>query len=59
MKLNLLAYGYLATRVTYIFVYIQMQENRNYHVLRSVLWETAFGIAAAMWVMAGLKTMNK
>lgn len=59
VKLNLLTYGYVLTRISYIVVYIHMQENRKYHFLRSTLWETAFSIVAAMWVMAGLNIMNK
>lgn len=56
--LNCLSIGYLVTRVAYIGVYVRLQDDRRFHVLRSALWETAFTIAATLWVKAGLKLMH-
>ncbi|KAM3497957.1 hypothetical protein MY10362_008710 [Beauveria mimosiformis] len=58
-SLNFLSIGYLITRLAYVVTYIKLQDNRKYHVLRSILWETAFCFASALWIKAGLRMMKK
>lgn len=57
-SLNFLSIGYLLTRLAYVVAYIKRPNNWS-HVLRSVLWETSFWIASALWIKAGLKVMRK
>ncbi|XWW95637.1 hypothetical protein V2A60_003603 [Cordyceps javanica] len=57
--LNFLSIGYLITRLAYVVTYIKLQDNRIYHILRSVFWETAFCFSSALWIKAGLKMMRK
>ncbi|OAA74047.1 Membrane-associated, eicosanoid/glutathione metabolism (MAPEG) protein [Cordyceps fumosorosea ARSEF 2679] len=58
-SLNFLSIGYLVTRLAYVVTYIKLQDNRMYHVLRSVFWEAAFCFSSALWIKAGLNMMRK
>ncbi|KAL7943574.1 hypothetical protein V8C42DRAFT_329446 [Trichoderma barbatum] len=51
--LNLLTFGYLGTRVAYIFAYIVLCQNRKLAPLRSLCWAAGCAILVSLWVMAG------
>ncbi|EHK15434.1 uncharacterized protein TRIVIDRAFT_74594 [Trichoderma virens Gv29-8] len=51
--LNLLTFGYLASRVAYIFAYIVLCQNRKLAPVRSLCWAAGSAILVSLWVMAG------
>ena len=52
--LNLLAGGWLASRVVYNVIYVYLQDNRKFAPLRSIMFMTGFVCWVTMYIKAGL-----
>lgn len=51
--LNLLTLGYIASRVIFVFAYIQLGENRNLSYVRTLLWGAGIGSILTLFIKAG------
>lgn len=56
-RLNLLTGAYLASRVGYIYAYVELCQNRKMAPVRSLFWTTGIACLLSLWVMAGLKSV--
>ena len=52
--LNLLAGGWVASRVLYNITYVYLQDNRKFAPLRSIVFITGFVCMATLYIKAGL-----
>lgn len=52
--LNLLAGGWLASRVIYNVTYVYLQDNRKFAPLRSIVFITSLACWATLYIKAGL-----
>ena len=56
--INGFAAAYLASRATYNFVYVSLQDNPRFAPLRSVVWMTGVGCWMTLFVKAGLRYLE-
>jgi uncharacterized MAPEG superfamily protein len=50
---NVLSLFYLVTRVSYNIVYVILQDNPRWGLVRSVTWFAGIGIIFSMFILAG------
>ncbi|RYP26175.1 hypothetical protein DL767_008127 [Monosporascus sp. MG133] len=55
---NGLAAAYLGSRVAYNFVYVVLQDNPRFAVLRSIVWMAGLGCWMTLFVKAGLRYLE-
>jgi uncharacterized MAPEG superfamily protein len=53
--LNRLSLGYVASRLAYTVVYVQLQENRVAAPVRSVCWVAGLALSTTLFICAGNK----
>ena len=56
--INSLALGYLVSRLAFVFVYVQLGQNRNLSWMRTACFIMRSGLMMTMWIRAGLKTIQ-
>ncbi|GAB0131670.1 hypothetical protein EsDP_00000132 [Epichloe bromicola] len=55
---NALTLGYLASRLAYVFSYVELGANRRLSGVRSGFWVLSMGLCFTLWVKAGLKAVE-
>lgn len=56
--INSLALGYLASRLAFVFVYVQLGQNRNLSWMRTACFIVSSGLMMTIWIRAGLKAIQ-
>ncbi|KAL7935071.1 hypothetical protein V8C35DRAFT_26209 [Trichoderma chlorosporum] len=51
--LNVLAGGYIVSRIAYIYTYIVLCQNRKLAPVRSLVWSVGLALIFSLWIMAG------
>lgn len=54
---NALTLGYLASRLGYVFSYVELGANSRLSGVRSGFWMVSMGLCFTLWVKAGLKAI--
>ncbi|KAG6006005.1 hypothetical protein E4U54_000249 [Claviceps lovelessii] len=57
--INALTLGYLASRIAFVFAYVELGANRRLAVVRSLCWAASLGFCFGLWITAGLEVMGR